>query len=170
MRLMAASDDLRFQCYLLEDNDPLDIANSCQGSFWEAQTKNALLMLGSKPQHDKTNERFILWDAHQETIIGYSRIYKPTHCVFTGDHIVEKMRGNQLIDYLYKARLRLLREQGYDGEIIVHTGKDNNGTAGAAIRSGFQSDANEIDNQTFKRQTGYLEHEPALEHARMMLA
>lgn len=149
MRLMAASDDLRFQCYLLDADDADEILQQPE-LFEHLSEKDVCLLNEAKriksyadnPHAKETEKRFILLDMPSSRLIGRSRILMRTHDfhAFTGFHIVENMRGNKLAHILYAAQMEYLHSIAYKGNIrlSIVRDKEHEPSLGAALSNGFR--------------------------------
>ena len=143
MRLMAISDDLRFQCYLMDSTED---AEALAHTYWlrertrypelshkiqESCNEEAeIVLMRSKERH------FVLWDAKRKRVVGKTTIKPPIE--FTDSFITEDMQKRGLADLLYEARLKYMQESSYFPLIFAKIVHDNKSSIKAATRNGFQ--------------------------------
>jgi len=84
---------------------------------------------------------FGLWDGDQmigQTMIAFDPDGPDRRAVFCESEIIPEYRGRGYAQHLYDARMRYLKETGFDVEIEAHIKPDNQPSLKAAQRNGFQ--------------------------------
>ena len=143
MRLMSASEDLRFQCYWLEgpqDADAYaytywlrektsypDLPDFLQQSSLESAEE---FLTRSKDQH------FVLWDAKAKRMIGATNIVGLFE--FKDSYIASDMQGQGLSKLLYNARLRFMGESLIRRFALAKITHANKPSINAALGNGFK--------------------------------
>jgi len=158
---MAASDDLRFQCYLLdgrederiellaralhleedtEDYDHYDCLPE-EGQFLFVRVPSKVEALSDAKhflEHDNA-AFFILWDGRNRDVIGRTKILHANGDLphFHGTKLVSWARGMKLSKLLHSARVRFLQESGYVGLVDASIVETNTPSIAAATSFGF---------------------------------
>lgn len=134
MRLMAHSNDMRFQCYVLEGQEDADIFDL------GAHRNQKEFHIASQCLSDDEERYFVLWDAKSKSIVGKGIIwFRPNLAPrFTGLEISTFERGQRLSQYLHQASIRYMQELGTEKLIEANIDKDKIAAFKAAQRHGYQ--------------------------------
>ncbi len=173
MRLMAASDDLRFQCYLLNERDDAEAfahTHWLRGDIRFSELSEGIQqynILEAKFFLDRTKDKhFVLWDAKERRVIGKTNIKRPIE--FTDSLIARESRGYGLADLLYDARLRYMQENTLYPFVFAQIAHINRNSIKAAKRNGFKKSKifRDFNSAYYFRRVTSTQHDPGLERAR----
>ena len=165
MRLMAASDDLRFQCYLMEGEADSEVfALGVHGN-------QAEFFVSTESLCDEEERYFLLWDALTKSVVGKEIIwFRPNLPVrFTGIEISEHCRGQRASMYLHQACIRYMQELGFEGGVQANIDKDKIPSMKAALRVGFRQTTDNHNYFTLARNIESLQSDEGLQLARELI-
>lgn len=130
MRLMSHSDDMRFQCYLLEGQEEIE---SLREQIWAMRGEKLVL---NNPDHIQ----FILWDAKNKGIVGRTSIiaHSETNTQFSGSFIMPHLCRQGLSKILYDARKLYMQENELFRKVKTFIDQGNNPSWRAAEGNDFE--------------------------------